>query len=222
MKPWVQLSVMGQHRDRIIPLPYTYASQRQNDERIRHHLWEGIAPLSEEAELRLAVVDTGNGGNGSSTLAELLRDCHRRDPKRRWFVDFHLIYKRGVYPPLSRNIPLFSEHNLHFNPFPWPVESLIMEDWNAAIGLEAVFDDGKKVIVKESSTEGTVILQGAEEAVVVQSPTIHHYMDAQLGQTVSDAVVTDPDLKFLRDVWQNYQNNQPQETGHRPKMTTGA
>jgi len=54
-----------------------------------------------------------------------------------------------------------------------------------------------------------VILGGPKEVVVVQSPTIHHYMDAQLGQAVSDVVVTDPDLKFLRDVWQNYKSNEP-------------
>jgi hypothetical protein len=127
LKPWVQLDVSGQHHDTVIWLPYTGASQRKMDERIRWYLRRDIAPFTEEAELRLAVVDTGEGGNGSTTLAELIHECHKQDTRRRWLVDIHLIYQ-SVYPPLSRSIPNFSNDKLHFNPYPWKVQSLIMED----------------------------------------------------------------------------------------------
>jgi hypothetical protein len=82
---------------------------------------------------------------------------------------------------------------------------LITEDWNAAIGLEAVWDDGAKVLVKESSTAGMVIIQDPKKLLVVQSPFLHHFMDTQLGRAVSEAVVTDPDLpNFGGDVWHYY------------------
>jgi hypothetical protein len=97
LKPWLQLSVLAQHADTIIELPFTGASQRKNDERLRWYLWQGLARFFEEGELRIAVVDTGEGGHGSVTITDLLRQCHREDQRRKWFVDIHLIHKRGEF-----------------------------------------------------------------------------------------------------------------------------
>lgn len=213
LKAWLQLSVLGQHRDKVVWLPCTGASQREMDDQLRSHLGTGIAPFAEQADLRLAVVDTAKGGNGSRALAELLRDCHKKDARRRWFIDFHLIHQRGHYPPLSSSIPTYSTSDLHFNPYPWPVTNLILEDWSAAIGLEAVSDDGEKVVVTEACTEGKVIIQKCDKLIVVESPELHRYMDAQLGQSVSDSVVTDPALTFREDVWQRYANGLAITTG---------
>lgn len=108
LKPWLQLSVLAQHADRVIEVPFTWASQQKNDERLRWYLWEGIAPFSEKAELRLAVVDTVEGGNSSVTMADLLRELHKKDARRQWRIDIHLIHKQNEYPSLSRTRPTSS------------------------------------------------------------------------------------------------------------------
>jgi len=207
LKPWLQLSVLAQHADKVIELPFTRASQRDpyNDERLRWYLAEGIAPFSEEPELRLAVVDTGVGGNSSVTMADLLRELHRRDRRRRWYVHLHLIHKRGEYPEGSWTLPKYCGDGFHINPFPWSVNDLIVEDWNAAIGLEAVWDDGTKAVVDEASAEVTILMIEHDKVMVVESPVLHHFLDGQLGQAVSDAVVTHPEMPhFIGDVWAQY------------------
>lgn len=98
LKPWLQLDVLREFSQTPLWLPYTAGSQGKYDEQILHVLEEGLSIHASAADLRIAVVDTAISGDGSLHLAELLARHHRRDVKRRWACDFHLLYAQERYP----------------------------------------------------------------------------------------------------------------------------
>jgi len=205
LKPWTQLHVLGEKSEKPIWLPYTGGSTGKFDEQIRFHLTEELKPLSDSGRLKLAVIDTAMGGNGSEHLAQLITGLHAQDPARKWDVDFHLMCS-NEFPKLSWEIPKYSTDSIHFNPYDWRVDSLLVEDWNEAIGLQGVGFDGNQITIKPASTDGHLILKENDGTVrVLKSNELHHAVDVLIAESVSDAVRSDPLLEYERDVWQRYQ-----------------
>lgn len=205
LKPWLQLDVLREFRQQPLWLPYTAGSQRTHDEQITHILHEGLAPHERAARLKIAIVDTAISGDGSYHLAELLSDTHRRNAKQRWECDFHLLHTRERYPAKTGRIPELQHDQLAFSVTLWPVDHLLVEDWNEAIGLEVQWEGNSRAIIKHCSTEGHLLLRREDGSVQhIESPELHHYMDVLLGDAVSEHVRHDPYLQFQGDVWGRY------------------
>jgi hypothetical protein len=112
------------------------------------------------------------------------------------------------FPKLSRQIPKYSNDFVHFNPYEWRVDNLLVEDWNEAIGMRGVKFDGKEFSVKPSATDGQLILKESDGTVrVLESQKLHQAMDILIAESVSEAVRTDPLLQYERDVWHRYQKH---------------
>src|SRR5207253_2342510 len=85
---------------------------------------------------RLAILDTAVGGYGSVNLARRLsevRDQHFRP--MRWSVSFHLLHAKDRLPNGEPLITQQSTPEISFSVEYFPVENLVIEDWDAGIGL---------------------------------------------------------------------------------------
>jgi hypothetical protein len=206
LKPWLQLDVLREFRQPPLWLPYTAGSQGKFDDQIMHVLYEGFKTKESTASLRFAVVDTAISGHGSAHLAEILNTFHSQDNKRQWSCDFHLLHARNRTPTETARIKP-SHDNLKFSVILWPVEHLLVEDWNEAIGLVVNWEGNQRVVIKQCATEGQLLLRRLDgSGQLIESAEMHAYLDVLLGDALSEYVQTDPALEYQRDVWQRYVN----------------
>lgn len=207
LKPWLQLDVLREFRQAPLWLPYTVGSQGKFDEQVLDVLEQGFATHEGVSELKIAVIDTAISGDGSLHLAELLAQHHLSDKRQRWICHFHLLHAKERFPLKSRHIPELSNERLEFNVVTWPVDHLLVEDWNEAIGLEVCWEGNTRAIIKHCSTEGRLLLKRNDGAVqLIESQELHHYVDLLLGDAVSEYVRHDEKLVYQKDVWQRYIN----------------
>jgi hypothetical protein len=205
LKPWLQLDVLREFQQSPLWLPYTAGSQGKYDEQVLHIIEQGIAKHAGASELRIAVIDTAISGDGSLHLAGLLSQRQLSDRRQRWICDFHLLHAKQRFPTKSNFIRKLSNENLQFKVVTWPVDHLLVEDWNEAIGLEVHWEGSTRAIIKHCSTEGRLLLKRIDGSIqLIESPELHHYVDLLLGDAVSEYVRHDAHLVYQRDVWQRY------------------
>lgn len=95
--------------------------------------------------------------------------------------------------------------SVEFNVELWPVEDLLVEDWNEAIGLSVEFGSGQKLVIKKCSTEGKFLFRDNQKRIqVIESPELNKYFDVRLGQAISDDILSDPMFEFREEVWKRY------------------
>jgi hypothetical protein len=207
LKPWLQLDVLREFRQSPLWLPYTAGSQGKYDEQVLHVLEQGIATHASASDLRIAVIDTAISGDGSFHLAELLAQRQLTDRRQRWICDFHLLHAKERFPTRSNYILKLSNERLKFNVVTWPVDHLLVEDWNEAIGLEVRWEGDTRAIIKHCSTEGHLLLERNDGSIqLIESQELHHYVDLLLGDAVSEYVRHDENLVYQGEVWHRYIN----------------
>lgn len=205
LKPWLQLDVLREFRQSPLWLPFTAGSQGKNDEQVLHILEQGLAKHAGASELRIAVIDTAISGDGSLHLAGLLSQRQLIDRGQRWNCDFHLLHAKQRFPKKSNLIRELSNEHLEFSVVTWPVDHLLVENWNEAIGLEVHWDGTTQAVIRNSSTEGRLLLKQIDGSIqLIESPELHHYVDLLFGDAVSEHVRHDASLVYQGDVWQRY------------------
>jgi hypothetical protein len=205
LKPAIQLHVIGKESIPSCWLPFTSGSQRKNDEQVLAALTDFLRPFLHRESLKFAVVDTAISGYGSLALADILRDLNERTSNQAWQVDFHLLYsvtnKNWSFPERSLGIPAISRDRVKFALEHHRVDSLLVEDWNEAIGLEASWE-GKTLVMKPTS-DGQVILKETDGTVnVIESTELSTFIDVLISQKINASIAGDGSLSFKQNVWE--------------------
>jgi hypothetical protein len=155
-------------------------------------------------------VDTANSGHSGCALADILKALWKNSKDGpEWLVDFYLLFARTGsgrrQPPLSAEIERLSTGRLRFRVFPHPVPDLVVEDWDEALGIRCYWGDGASPQMRVVPSKGELAVQERDGSVrVVESDRLDRYTDVLLGESVSDAVVTEPGFRHTYDVWSAY------------------
>lgn len=204
LKPAMQLDVLCDYQMPILWLPYTAGSQGRLDQQVKECLQSELVIGPDCQPTRLAILDTAIGGHGSEHLAKLIAET--ATSKCNWKVDFHLLYAQSRYPQLCGQITKQNRlPTVEFNVELWPVEDLLVEDWNEAIGLSVELGSGQQLVIKKCSTEGKFLYRDNQKRIqVIESPELNKYFDVRLGQAISDDILSDPMFVFREEVWKRY------------------
>lgn len=205
VKPGLQLEVLTEYRPATLWLPFTAGSQGGYDPAVTRLIADAIESLIQSGrELKLAVVDTAISGHGAAHLAEILARLLLKYAPRTSDVVFYLLHGAIRYPDESNVIEGFNSAHSRFRRRLYPVDSLLVEDWAEAIGLEVMIDDGAPLIIKPATTQGTLIVRGPEGVKVYRSDELHHFVDLLIANSIDEEIRTYPNATHLRDVWKRY------------------
>jgi hypothetical protein len=206
-KPALQLqkmNVMGQMEF----LPFTRGSSGEFDDLIlpavrdiikRHYAGERI--------FRINIIDTAKGGQGAKKLANLLRIV-RSEYKTTdlWLINFFLLHPPSADVANIETAALGSNEEITFHVHRHVVDDLLIEDWDAAIGVRVEYGVNY-ISIKNSLTSGRLILVENDSVSLVDSPEMCQYIDVLIANALSAEIVTHPDLQFYRNVYEDYFRN---------------
>ncbi len=83
------------------------------------------------------------------------------------------------------------------------------EDWDEALGVKATWDSNGKPHIAVIPSKGRIVVQSHNGSLKeYETERLDQFVNELLANEVSDAVVTDDQLKHERDVWQNYHKEQ--------------
>lgn len=210
VKPFTQLNVLTEMRFEPCLLPFTQGANRLNEEQVRDYLKNYLERRAGNSPLKLSVVDTADSGHSALCLAEICRSL-RRDWRGSgaWAIDFILFFEfqdgSKRYPPKSFHIPKLSSSKLVFRVFACGTPSLLVEDWDEALGIKTVWRDGRTPEFVLVPSKGRLVIQDYDGILrQYEAERLDLFTDQILGQEASDAVITDQSLRFHHDVWQKY------------------
>lgn len=210
LKPWVQLDVITELKLNDCLLPFTQGANGIDKDQIRHHLKAFTDVRPAVSPYRLAVVDTANSGHSSNMLADIIKSIwSERADGSAWVADFYLLFAETIprrsQPPKSREIEPKSTHGLTFRVYPHCVPDLIVEDWDAALGIKCLWRDGSKPGLEVVPSKGSMAVQEHDGRLhVIEADRLDRETDMLLGEAVSDAVRTEPGFHHTKDVWPAY------------------
>ena len=204
LKPTLQLKIMNATGDNIDFLPYTQGSSGKRDALIMNELQKIIEKRQNDRDnFRIAILDTAIGGQSANRLAALLTEIRKYHNQKHWSVTFYLLH-----PPIANiqnieKIKSLSNERTTFNVKRYPVDHLLVEDWDPAIGISISYLDDH-IELKHSVTTGRLILKGRDKISVIDSSEMANLMDVLIASGVSDAIRTHPLLEYSHDVWPEY------------------
>ncbi len=209
LKPTNYLKTMGVVENEINWLIFTGATSEYPDynKLIIKNLKEILERSKPNSELfRISIIDTAIGGNGSNKLADLIKEVKKDySNTSHWEVRFYLLHYPKYRSSTNKIYSIESKNSseLRFIIERFEVDNLIIEDWEAAIGLN-VFLNGNSIRIKNSIQDGRIFLLDKEKVCIVDSTEISHYVDVLIASNISDAIRTHPKLTFVKEVWQDY------------------
>ena len=197
--------IVGLPCEKTVIFNYTYATRGSQQELIRTQLIDRFRQaLPGRNAVGVGVVDTAKGGNGSIHLAGVLADIrssHFAD--QTWYVQFHLLHDRDRTQDLSRktyHIPQANTSSMIFSwPILYPVDSLIVEDWDDGIGI-STYLAGDTYEIKKAETPGRLIIRDRDVISVIESPDLSKVVTGLLVESVNCLILNDPDVRYCRDV----------------------
>jgi len=206
LKPVTYLRTMDALGKHIEWLPFTTASSGEHDPELIHYLKTIIhrnLPRNSPT-FSMGVIDTAIGGHGINKLTNLLLRCRLSYPMTtEWLIHYFIIHPPNVNARSIDSVKSAHDRGLTFLVDRCEVNDLLVEDWDAALGIEVEYC-GDSIQVKNSVTEGRLILSADDSILVVDSPEMSNYVDALIAQVISDAITTHPHLRFVKNVWPGY------------------
>ncbi len=205
LKPGLQLEVLTEYHLPTLWLPFTAGSQGGYDPSVAGLLREAFEKLlAEGRELRISVVDTAISGHGARHLAVIMADVLSRYAPRTSDVVFYVLHDQARFPGESNALEGLTTPHVAFRRRLYPVDSLLVEDWAEAIGVEVAFDGGIPILIKPTTTEGQLIVRSNEGIRIYQSQELSHAVDLLIAKSIDEEIRTYPEAAHLRDVWQRY------------------
>ena len=188
-------------------LPFTAASSGDYDRVIIKFLKSILEKYTPNADFfNISVIDTAIGGYGVSKLTDILIDLKKEySVKSNWIVNYFLLYPPNADTHKIDSVTKKNKEDLKFIVNKFEVHNLIVEDWDAAIGLKVNFQENAFEI-KNSIAEGRIILIDADTICVVDSNEMSKFVDTLFSSELSEAIQTHPGLTFEKEVWQDYIN----------------
>ena len=206
LKPTLQLHKMNIIADQIEFLPFTRGSSGEFDDIIIKELKKIIYKFDADKQtFQINVIDTADGGYGANKLADLLRIVRRDYNKGQWLVNFFLLHPCSGDIENIERVASKSNEKIIFNVHRHVVDDLLIEDWDAAIGIKVEHDTGH-LIVKNGLTSGRLILVENNSVSLIDSSEMCSYIDVLFANAISDEIKSRPDFQFYRDVYDDYIN----------------
>jgi hypothetical protein len=198
LTPSLHLQVMNKQSYQCVPLGFTQGSNEKYWDKIGEELVWNLESFHERKELRIGIIDTAIRGNGSWSMANILKRIKSHFAKQFWEVGFHLLTgqdEKYSKPPLVEGIRGLSTGELIFVVKLHPVPSLLVEDWDEGIGLRYEWKNG--VCYYKATTVGQVICRMPDGNVaVLQSNNLPQLINAQIASFTADAMMANPNLKL--------------------------
>jgi hypothetical protein len=209
LKPSLLLKVVG-GLDCFEYLPFQNRKGLARRKAMRRELAVILRRRSPDREtFRVLVVDTAIGGHGAQDLKEMIvQALGDADLPHSLDVTFHLLHDsaRAKAEAVAR-IDDISRHNtggVKFKVHRYSVPSLIVEDWESALGIDLRLE-GERFIVKPASTAGVFYLRSAGgEVRELYTSDLSQLLLQKMGEFTSDAIRTDPRFKQAGEVWMSH------------------
>ncbi len=184
-------------------VPYTHGASGEHDTIIAQALKTVLAGYAAPgAPVVFWIVDTSKSGLGAWHLAELLQwTVQKHFATTHWFASFHLLVEKRYSLRNHYAIRALSRERLIFDVVPHPIPSLLVEDRDAAIGIRIEYGRDEYSLQRVQGA-GQVILRAERGETVLQSDDLAVLVNVLVGEAVNEAMRTDPQLAFRRDVWQ--------------------
>jgi hypothetical protein len=195
LTPNLHLQVMTFFKYPSLSLGFTAGSQERNHTNIEEELVFKLETFTDRRALTIGITDTAIRGDGSLKLAHILKTAKRHFAHQSWRVFFHLLHSPEKYPtpPLAKEISNLSTGDLIFEVDFHRVSSLLVEDWDAAIGLKAEWENG--TCYYKTTTLGQVIVKLPDKSVaVLESPNLPVLINSFIAESVTNSMLTDPRL----------------------------
>jgi hypothetical protein len=195
--PSLQLQVMNKLSYQLVPIGFTQGSSPKHWNAIRDDLVNKLEPYIGEPSLTMGVIDTAVSGHSSEALAEILLMTKDHFKNQSWFVTFYLLHSHERYyvPPLSFKVPALSRSDLVFQIELFDVPSLLVDDWDAGIGIRADWA-GEHCVYRPTGFGQMMVRQPDSSVWVVESPKINQYYDVLMSNFVTETMLADPSLRL--------------------------
>jgi hypothetical protein len=190
---------------------YKAGCQPQNADRVKSELYPILKACDpNEAVYRIQVVDTAIGGHGINELTKYLRELKEKYAQfrnQKWELDLRILHANDGRTNID-NIEGAKSHSVEGS-FEvclsrYVVPDLIVEDYDAALGLEIKTDHGK-VVVKQSYKPGQILLKSEDGSRLVKSEALVVTFDELLAESITDEMIHSQDLQQVGNLWQDYQ-----------------
>lgn len=192
--------------DHVHWLNYTGGSTGKYDGRIKAELSKIIAEIHHgNSFFELSIVDTADSGHGINHLVPLLKEVKKLYPNDSWHVKLYILHDKEAQIGNIEKVKTNSDDRFQITLKRYEVSRLIFEDWDAAIGLIAESKDNN-IIIKPSKRKDCFIIKSNESAYFVENENINLILDEMIAETVSQDILTDPQLHYVRDTWSDYTN----------------
>jgi hypothetical protein len=198
LTPSLHLHVMNKLSYPCVPLGFSRGSWNIHWDAIADELVHQLESFCQRDSLRIGVIDAAIRGDSSWGMAHVLVKTKPHFKKQSWQVVFHLLHseeKGYPLPPLAMGITRLSKADLIFSLELHPVPSLLVEDWDEAIGIKADWHNG--VCYYKVTTAGRVIAKMPDGCVAVfESSNLPQLINYHIANTITDVMLQNPSLKL--------------------------
>jgi hypothetical protein len=155
---------------------------------------------------RVLVVDTAIGGNGAKDLSEMICEVCADSFFPNIEVTFYLLHdicrgKKAV--PRIEAVRSASTDKVRFTVHRHSVRSLIVEDWDEALGIELRLERGV-FRVEPRRSPGMFYLRGTGGVRELETSDLSQLLQQKMAESTSDAVRTHPRFTQIGEVWMKY------------------
>jgi hypothetical protein len=204
LKPALQLlALLPEYNGRVEYIPYCGGSQGFFDDEVVPILRHAIKASETGGVTSLAVVDTAISGDGAAYLGKLMQSAAQAENVPLTKVHFHLMHARNRLPARVSALNALSNSRIKLSYELHGVDSLVVEDWNAALGLERTFD-GVKYSIKPTAEDGKVLVRRLKDIVLIDSPELSKWVDREIGGWIDATIRTDPYARLIHPLWSEY------------------
>ena len=210
VRPCLLMDAMTQGAGDFTFFNYKAGCQPENAERVKADLYPILAAANPHQETyKIQVVDTAIGGHGINALTQYLRELKERNEFRnqKWVLDLRIIHANDAQTDIG-NIERARSHfvagGFEIQLQRYVVPDLIVEDYEAALGLDITSDHGK-FLVKQSYKPGQFLLKGDDGTRLVKSEALVVTFDELFSQSITDEMLHNQNLNQVGVVWNDYQ-----------------
>lgn len=199
LTPSLHLEVMNKLSYPSIRIGFSRGSHEANWDSIAEEVVAKLNPFKGLEAMHIGVIDAAISGDGSWGLANVLKRVKSHFGKEPWLVTFHLLHPEDEanypFPEKACDILDLSDETVVFDVVLHSVPSLIVEDWNAAIGLKCKWRNG--LCYYKTLTTGHVLSKNPDGSVsVLKSDNLPLVVNSLIAESITDSMLNDPKLKL--------------------------
>lgn len=207
LKPAQLLKVIAR-LDQISYIPFKDRSSEERRRVMRRALIEILTDRApERGAYRVVVLDTAISGHGAEDLSQMIVEAHQEAELPPMEVTFHLLHdSRGSRGNAVERISRISGEKcagVRFEVHRHPVLSLIVEDWDAALGVTVELV-GTKFLIEPLRQSGALYVSGEGVVRELESDDLSNLLLQKMGEYISDTIRTDPTLRQVDEVWKKH------------------